>query len=881
MNIRYVLPLADDAADIQRAGGKGQSLAKMIRAGFPIPGGFHVTTDAYWAFVAANGLQPRILSALAGVEIASPAAVEMASRVICACFADGDFPPDIASAVLQAYADLSQGDPSGIPVAVRSSATAEDLLDASFAGQQATFLNVCGEQNVLAAVQRCWASLWTARAIAYRVKQGIDPTSVALAVVIQKLVIADAAGVLFTANPVNGRRDEMVVNAAWGFGEAVVGGLVTPDTILVEKASGRIKKVDAAEKTVMTVATETGTTERPVEGARRKAQVLSSAQVGELAQLGQRIETFYGCPQDIEWCLAQGQFAIVQSRPITRLPEEEAPIPVEWRLPKGSYAAVRNNIVELMAEPLSPLFATLGLSAINTSLHRFTTESFDMGGIMPPEIIIVVNQYAYNNGSISAKSLAEVTFGAGRILRKMFTGAVERWMETGRPRYHQVVEGWQAKDWQALSSLALVDAARLLMEAAIDAYASLVSGVIPAAWITEALFTRVYNCLIRRKGDPTAATYLLGFDSSPILADQALYDLASWVLQQYPALKQNLEQLSGEEIASLIMNDTFPADVSEEEWQAWVSRFKVYLCRYGHMICDLDFMHPIPAENPAPALEAFKLYLRGQGVNPHRRQQTMIEQREQATQAMRARLKGMKLKWFNRYLASAQKYAPLREDGLSEIGLAYPLIRQMLLEIGRRFVEQEVTPTAADIFWLTENEIRETAGRLEAGQAVAPLADVVGRRKAEHRAVLRITPPVALPQMKVFGFDLMSLKQKRRRVSRGVLVQGVAASPGIVTGTAQVIHGPEDFNRMRPGDVLVAPITTPAWTPLFALAVAVVTDIGGPLSHGSIVAREYGIPAVLGTGSATRRIQSGQVITVDGSAGTVALQREEAVAKND
>jgi rifampicin phosphotransferase len=878
MNTHYVLPLADEMADIQRVGGKGQSLAKMIRAGLPVPDGFHVTTDAYRAFVAANNLQARILAALAGADADSPVAVEATSAAIYAYFADGVLPPDVKDAVSEAYGILSQGNPSGVPVAVRSSATAEDLPEASFAGQQVTFLNVCCEQAVLAAVQQCWASLWTARAIAYRMKQGVDPESIALAVVIQKMVLADSAGVLFTANPLNGKRDEMVINAAWGLGEAVVGGLVTPDTIIVEKTSRRIKQFDTAEKTVMTVATSGGTTETLVEGTRRKAQVLNSDQVSELAQLGQRIETFYGCPQDIEWCLVKDRFAIVQSRPITRLPEEEAPIPVEWRLPKGSYAAMRNNIVELMVEPLSPLFATLGLSAINASLNRFMTESFDMGGIMPPEIIITVNQYAYNNGSISAKSMARVTFGAGRILRRMFNGAVERWTETGRPHYHMVVESWRAEDWRTLSTWALIDAARQFTEAAIEAYATLVSGVIPAAWITEARFTHLYNRLIRRRGDPTAATFLLGFDSVPILSDRSLYDLATWTLRDVE-LAQSLKQLSSMELAAYVKNGTCPTSIAREAWEAWLAQFKQHLLRFGYTIYDLDFIHPVPADDPAPVLESFKLYLCGQGANPHERQQAMIYQREQATMMIRARLRRARLRWFKRYLASAQKYAPLREDGLSEIGLAYPLIRQMLLEVGRRFAGQGAIKDAGDIFWLAEDEVRDIAKRLDAKRTVDSLADGVRRRKAEHKAALRANPPVALPQMKVFGFDLMSIKQKRSRTKKGVLVQGVAASPGVITGTARVIHGPEDFKQMHHGDILIAPITTPAWTPLFSLAAAVVTDIGGPLSHGSIVAREYGIPAVLGTGAATRRILSGQVVTVDGSAGTVVLKREETLNK--
>jgi len=300
-------------------------------------------------------------------------------------------------------------------------------------------------------------------------------------------------------------------------------------------------------------------------------------------------------------------------------------------------------------------------------------------------------------------------------------------------------------------------------------------------------------------------------------------------------------------------------------------RFHQYLRDYGYMLYDLDFVHPLPVDDPAPVLDALKLYLRKQGTNPYTRQRESSERREQAVKIMRQHLKGLRLKWFNKYLASAQKYAPLREDGLAEIGLAYPLIRQMLRELGNRFAQQNVSSAADDIFWLTQDEVLLTATRLDAGQSVESLAEKIPQRKAEHRAALSVQPPMMLPQMKIFGFDLMSLKDKRGRSNRGDVIKGVAASPGKARGVARVLHGPEDFGQMKPGDVLVAPITTPAWTPLFAMASAIVTDVGGPLSHGSIVAREYGIPAVLGTGVATRRIQNGQTINVDGSKGIVEL----------
>ena len=869
MKSSYVLTLADPSAALETVGGKGMSLSKMINTGLPVPCGFHITTEAYRTFIDSNDLQKWILDALKDVDAARPASLEAASESIGKLFAQAAIPPEIAESIGRAYEAL--GDPDK-HVAIRSSATAEDLPDASFAGQQETYLNVHGIYPVLDAVKKCWASLWTGRAIAYRIKNNIDQSTVALAVVVQEMVNAEASGILFTANPINGRRDEMVINAAWGIGASIVGGLVSPDTIIVDKAMGRVKKMDVAEKTVITVLTESGTTEETLNDARRRSQVMNEAQVIRLVDIARDIESFYGRPQDIEWCRTDGNFFIVQSRPITTLPEQEILAPTEWKLPKGNYAALRNNIVELMADPLSPLFATLGLLAVNTSLHRFMNESFGMRGIMPPEIILVVNHYAYNNGSVRLRSMGRLIFGTGKILNKMFSGAVERWTISGRPHYFETVEHWTAKDWLSFSSVELINAAEQLTEAAIDAYSALISGVIPAAWITEAMFTKLYNSMIKRRGDPTAPTFLLGYDSLPIRADKSLYSLAQWT-RGYPLLAEYLENTSTSQLVETLAGKLdAPVDVSSAIWQGWQQRFHDHLQHFGHTLYDLDFAHPLPADDPMPVLDALKLYLRGQGVDPYKRQHDSAERRENAEYLIRLRLKGLRRKWFNKYLASAQKYAPLREDGLAEIGLAYPLIRQMIRELGNRFVRHKAIANINDIFWLTHEEVQQTATSLDTGQTVESLAKTISQRKAVHQAAMQVTPPMALPPMKVFGFDLTSLRDKRGRHSKGDVIKGVAASPGKATGIAHVLHGPEDFNQMKAGDVLVAPITTPAWTPLFAMASAIVTDIGGPLSHGSIVAREYGIPAVLGTGIATRRIQDGQIISVDGSAGIVLLK---------
>jgi phosphoenolpyruvate synthase/pyruvate phosphate dikinase len=325
----YVLSLASGQATLETVGGKGASLARLVAAGLPVPDGFHVTTAAYRRFVAENDLQPGILAALEGVDASQPTTLEAASRAIRKLFAGAQTPPDVAGAIALAYAELAGRDPlvavraqngspsqppeplgvpdqtvsprqaaepltvrdepvsprqAAEPLAVRSSATAEDLPEASFAGQQDTFLNVDGYGEVLEAVKGCWASLWTARAIGYRARQGIGTEGLSLAVVVQLLVPAEAAGILFTANPVTGRRDQAMISAAWGLGEAVVGGLVTPDTIIVDKTGGELLDRQTADKQVMTVRANGGTEERPVPDELRRAPALDDETAAELAR---------------------------------------------------------------------------------------------------------------------------------------------------------------------------------------------------------------------------------------------------------------------------------------------------------------------------------------------------------------------------------------------------------------------------------------------------------------------------------------------------------------------------------------------------------------------------------------------------------------------
>jgi len=863
----YMLPLAGAQVTLATAGGKGASLARLAGAGLPVPGGFHITTAAYRRFVAANDLQPCILAALQSADPAQPATLEAAAQAIHDLFANAPMPPDIANAVAQAYAAL----PGEAPVvAVRSSATAEDLPDLSFAGQQETFLNVHGRDEVVAAVQRCWASLWTARAIGYRAQHAIDHGAVALAVVVQTLVNAGAAGILFTANPVTGARDQALINAAWGLGEAVVGGLVTPDTLTVDKAGGRVLARETADKQLMTVRLDLGTAEQPVPEARRRAPVLDDAQAAELVALGVRIEQLYGMPMDIEWALAEGRFAVLQARPITALPEPEVPSPTEWPLPhpKGSYS--RTNIVELLPDPLTPLFGTLGLEAVNTGTRRLF-EAIAGSGLWADDIAVKINDYAYMGLRLTGRQWWGIIVGALTILPGLFRRAAPRWRDEACPRYRAMIDHWQTRSLEDMPAPELLIGAREMVDGAVGIFTTLQSGILSLSGPLEALFTAFYDRRVKRAGDPPAATFLLGYDSAPILGEKALYDLALWCRER-PSLTEHLMQAPARQLAAELESNQPPAGV--QDWQEWQRRFRAHLQQYGHALYDLDFCKPTPADEPGPLLETCRMYVAGQGTSPYERQQGLVERREQATQAMLARLKGLRLRLFRKLLGWAQRWVALREDGLDSVGLGYPLARRMLRELGRRLVRAGAIECADDVYWLYAPEAIDAAAALEHGEPVPAMAGDVRKRKALWRAEKRVTPPPVLPpKARMMGIDVEKMGPVRTGTESGDTLAGVGASAGRATGIARVLHGPEEFGQMRPGEILVAAVTTPAWTPLFAMASAIVTDVGGPLSHGSIVAREYGIPAVLGTGVATRRIHSGDTITVDGDAGTVTLQK--------
>ncbi|MQA92144.1 MAG: phosphoenolpyruvate synthase [Gemmatimonas sp.] len=861
-----VLPLGAPEAPLDRVGGKAASLAALATAGLPVPTGFDLTTAAYRRFVAENDLAAAILDATSVADKSDPGSLDRAAATIHALFEGGGMPPDIATAIREAYAGLGEDDPA---VAVRSSATAEDLPDLSFAGQQDTYLNMRGEAALLDAVQRCWASLWTARAIGYRLRMGIDQHTVAMGVVVQVLVPAEVSGVLFTANPTTGDRSELVVNASFGLGEAIVSGQVTPDTYTVDRASLATKAVTLGAKEAMIVASDgQGTTTAAVAEARRGERALSDPLLRELATLALCVEQQFGVPQDVEWAVANGRLWLLQCRPITSL--LPAPLPdVRWEPAEPGTQWVRRQVVENMPEPLSPLFDELYL---REGLDRSSDAMQDAMGVprrvrkvIDRPLFATVNGYAYMRASLNLRWWT-VPLVVGAMLTgvpAMFRKGISYWRDDGLPAYLATVRHWKQLDATRASDELLLRGVRELAWA--DAtYWFAATLAIGAAKVADDVFSRFLSIAAPGR-NLSSGLYLRGFPSKTLEAQAELEAIAGRTGES-----EALQAL----MAATPAHRLREALASISEGRATLEALQQYLDRFGHQIYTLDFAEPTQADEPLPVLLSLKALSRDLGRSIRDRQDDLAREREQLVEQTARSFDPLRRKLFRSLLALAQRFGPNREEALFYVGAAWPTLRRLATVLGQRLADAGSLASADDVFYLKSTELAEASAARTDGRALPHLARLASERRALRQARKRLHPPAAVPptmRWKLGPIDLSGRETQRRNTSDAMTLRGFAVSPGRVTAPASVILSPADFSNMEPGTILVCPTTTPAWTPLFAQARGLVTDIGGVLAHGSIVAREYGIPAVMGTGSATQRVAQGQQLTVDGDAGTVTV----------
>ncbi|MBO8142682.1 MAG: phosphoenolpyruvate synthase [Firmicutes bacterium] len=863
----YILPLDAAEASIARVGGKGASLAKMARAGLCVPPGFHLTVAAYRRFVETNGLKSTILDLAQSIQDAegdAPSSLERAEAEIRARFEEGAMPPEVARALTHAYAELGIDAPA---VAVRSSATAEDLPGLSFAGQQESYLNVCGDEELLTAVRRCWASLWTARAIRYRGRMGVDHKTVAMAVIVQRMVRADVSGVLFTANPTTGDRSEMVVNAAFGLGEAVVAGHVSPDVYIVDKTSFRLKEMTVGTKEIMVVpAPKQGVARAAVATERRRQRALSDQLLRAVADLGLRVERHAGgIPQDIEWAVAGGTCWLLQARPITRLAPQS--LHVQWEPPEPGTGWIRRQVVENMPEPLSPLFADLYLSGLDRAVDALQ-DMMDIPNsvlkLIKKPIATTVNGYAYMRATVDFRwsavpALLWVTLSS---FRSLFKGLwVNYWRDKALPEYLETIRSWNQCAPPAAADEVLLEGVCELARA--DArYWFGASVAVGSAKLSEALLNAFLTVAAPRRG-LTSAVFLRGLEPKTLQAQAELETIAQRI-RESDRLRELVAKTPAARLVAELGNTSEAKAVREA--------IRTHLDRFGHQIYTLDFAVPTQAEDPLPVLMSLKAMVDNPGQGLRLRQQKLAQERDRAVSETARSFDPIRRPMFLWFLRRAQQFAPCREEALFYMGAAWPTLRQFALELGRRLTEAGLLAGPDDVFYLESAELRQAIAARASGERRPDLVRLAAERRTLQTARQRLHPPAAVPpeyRFRLGPFDMSFWETQRRHSLNDATISGFAVSPGRVSAPASVILSPSDFDKMEPGTILVCPTTTPAWTPLFAQARGVVTDIGGVLAHGTIIAREYGIPAVMGTGNATQWIKHGQLVTVDGNSGTV------------
>lgn len=848
-----ILALDDAAATLEQVGGKGASLARLAAAGLPVPPGFHVTTVAYRRFVEEHGLQEAILAAVSGVSIEQPAALAEASRQIAGLFAKSAMPAAIASEIRLAYAQLGAGN---APVAVRSSATAEDLPEMSFAGQQETYLNMQGEAAVLDAVKRCWASLWTARAIGYRIQHGIAPEDVSLAAVVQELVPADAAGILFTANPLTGARDQVLINAAWGLGEAVVGGLVTPDTLVVDRTSGKIIEQQINEKDVMTVRTPIGTHEEPVPADKRTQAVLNPAQAAELARIGVRIEEIYGRPLDIEWALHDGRVFILQARPITAL---RAPgmATSEWNDSLTSdYLWTNGNLGEAVPDVMTPCTWSL----IQIFMSEATSPMFAKG-IREYQPIGNIGGRFYLNLSLTA------------TISRLFGVGQKRFQTTIEEAFGRVPEGLEtplipASRWSVLRAL-LPIVVRLTRRVRTN-LKQLPAFLVEAPARCEALQVQIQAASSAAELRDLWQTELgPSFrESSAMLEAATRQDRNALVM-----VRNNLRKLVGDADANTLLSGLSAgasplASLGPLLGLAQVERGAIdratFVRQYGHRSPhEFEVSLPRPAEDP-DWLDRQLASLREAPVDVD----TLLARQQEAQAAAWQRFQQRyprKAAGMRRRIARAAAMFRAREATRSEVIRVFRVLRTFVLRAG------ELSGLGDALFFLSIDEILAVLGGDETALARVPA------QRATYERYRALPPYPTLIRGHFDPFQWAADPQRRGDVfdasgnsaPASAAITGFPGAAGIIEGRARVLATFDEGEQLQPGEVLVTIVTNVGWTPLFPRAAAIVTDTGAPLSHAAIVARELGIPAVVGCGNATMRLHTGDWLRVNGEQGTV------------
>jgi phosphoenolpyruvate synthase/pyruvate phosphate dikinase len=854
-----------DRSKFMAVGGKGANLGELssIR-GIQVPEGFCVSTEAYKKMTGNNQELDSLLDELTCLKAEERENISEVSAKIRMLIESIPISKDITEEIAAYLTKFGEKE----AFAVRSSATAEDLPTASFAGQQDTYLNIIGKEAILTHISRCWASLFTERAVIYRLQNGFDHRKVQLSVVIQKMVFPQVAGILFTADPVTSNRKVLSIDASFGLGEAMVSGLVNAD--LYKVCNGRIidKKI-STKKLAIYALKDGGTKEQKIEPERQNKQALTDEQILELERMGRKIEEHFGSPQDIEWCLADDIFYIVQSRPITTL----FPIPEANDHENRVYISVGHQ--QMMTDPIKPLGLSFFLLITNAPMRKAAGRLFvdithmlaspdsrkkiieTMGQSEPlikNALMTIVEREDFIKSSPDelnpGKSNKVISSSGFRTQIENDPAIVTDLMKRSQTSIEELKQNIQAKSGTDLFDFILEDIQQLkkiLFDP--QGFAVFMAAIDASSWINEKMNEWL--------GEKNVADTLSQSVPNNITSEMglALLDVAD-VIRPYPEVIDYLQHVKEDNF----LDELFKFDGGKETRDA----IYAYLNKYG-MRCagEIDITKTRWSEKPAMLVPMILTNIKNFEPNASSRKfekgrQEALEKEQELldrlTQLPDGEQKAIETKQMIDLIRNFIGYREYPKYGKISRYLVY---KQALLKEAEQLVQASVIHEKEDIYYLTFEELHEVVRTNKLDY------QIISKRKDEYRLYEKLTPPRVITS----DGEIVAGKYKRENLPAEAIV-GLPVSSGVIEGRARVILNMEDAD-LEDGDILVTSFTDPGWTPLFIAIKGLVTEVGGLMTHGAVIAREYGLPAVVGVENATKLIKDGQRIRVNGTDGYV------------
>jgi phosphoenolpyruvate synthase/pyruvate phosphate dikinase len=867
----YILPFQEtDRSKLMLTGGKGANLSELSGIeGLRVPAGFCVTTEAYKKITGNNRELNRLLDELTRFKAEERESISKISAKIRRVVESQPIPQDIAEAVAGYLNNFGKND----AFAVRSSATAEDLPAASFAGQQDTYLNIIGKAAILKHISKCWASLFTDRAVVYRLQNGFDHCKVRQAVVVQQMVFPQAAGILFTADPVTGNRKVLSIDAGFGLGEAMVSGLVNADNYKVCKGKITDKKI-SARKLAIHALKDGGTKEQEIEPEKQDKQALKDGQILQLGLIGRKIEAHFGSPQDVEWCLADDIFYIVQSRPITTL----YPIPAANDQENHVYISVGHQ--QMMTDAMKPLGLSLWQLTAFRPMFKAAGRLFvdvtrqlaspagrktiiDVMGQHDPlikdAVMAIIERGDFirsipNDKEESSTIKSSIGKSSADILAQIENdpAIVSDLIRRNEISVVALKQNIQTKSGSDLFDFIMEDLQQLkkiLFDP--QGFGVIVAATDASTWLNENM--------LKWLGEKNAADTLSQSAPNNITSEMGreLLDVAD-VIRPYPEIINYLQQV----------NDNNFLDELGKPHGGQEARDAIYgyLDKYG-MRCagEIDITKTRWAEKPATLVPMILRNIKN--FEPDASYRKFEQGRREALekeQELLDRLSQLpdgeqKARETKQMISLLRNFIGYREYPKYGIVNRYFVYKQALLKEAEKLVQACVIHEKEDVYYLTFEEFREVVRTHKLDH------QLISERKAEHKLFEKLTPPRVITS----DGEIVAGKYNREDLPVGAMA-GLAVSSGVIEGRARVILNMEGAD-LEDGDILVTAFTDPSWTPLFVSIKGLVTEVGGLMTHGAVIAREYGLPAVVGVEHATRLIKDGQRIRVNGTDGYVEI----------